>query len=86
MSFDAVKILPGIWASGRSLSVWRYESVPDGMRPAVVRDLHYWRPVLYQVLIGPDKGMWYTDYVRTSTYQLFKRRIEAGLPVYVKDD
>lgn len=86
MSFDAVKILPGIWASGRSLSVWRYESVPDGMRLAKIRDLYLGRPVLYQVLIGPDKGKWYTDYVRESTYRIFRDRIEAGLPVYVKDD
>ncbi|MBR1926174.1 MAG: hypothetical protein IJ840_00200 [Bacteroidales bacterium] len=86
MSFDAVKIIPGIWADGRSLPVWRYESVPGGMRPARVRDLYFWRPVLYQVLIGTDKGKWYTDYVRETTYKIFRSRIEAGLPVLVRDE
>lgn len=81
---DAERIIPGIWMDGKSRPVWRYEDVPEGMRPARVSDLYHGRPVLYRVLIGPDKGMWYTDFVRPSTYRIFRERIEKGLPVYVR--
>ncbi len=73
----------GVRYRGRSLPLWCYDVVPEGMRRAGTTDLYMGRPVLYQVLIGPDEGMYYTDYVRPSVYQLLVDRINAGLPVYV---
>lgn len=72
-----------VWYRGRSLPVWCYDSVPEKMRPARTTDLYMGRPVLYRVLIGPDEGKYYTDYVRPSIYQLLVERINAGLEVYV---
>ena len=69
---------------GQSLPVWRYDSVPDGMCLARTTDLYMGRPVLYQVMIGPDKGMYYTDYVRPTVYRTLIDRINAGHPVYVQ--
>ena len=53
------------------------------MRPARTTDLYMGRPVLYQVLTGPDEGLYYTDYVRPSIYHILIDRINAGKEVYV---
>ena len=68
---------------GQSLPVWRYDSVPDGMRLARTTDLYMGRPVLYKVLVGPDEGLYYTDYVRPQIYHTLIDRINAGEEVYV---
>lgn len=73
-----------VWMDGRSRAVWCYESVPEGVRPATVRDLWPGRPVLYQVRIGPDDGKYYQDYVRPSTYQVLLQMLQDGIPVFVK--
>lgn len=72
-----------VWYRGRSLPLWCYDTVPEKMRPARSTDLYMGRPVLYQVLIGPDEGQYYTDYVRPQTYHLLIDRINAGKEVYV---
>lgn len=79
------EILPlRLWYQGRSLPLWKYDSVPEGMKPARTTDLYMGRPVLYQVLTGPDKGNYYSDYVRPSIYQQLLDRINSGHPVYVQ--
>lgn len=78
------EILPiRLWYQGRSLPLWKYDSVPEKMRPARTTDLYMGRPVLYQVLTGPDEGQYYSDYVRPNIYQLLIDRINAGKEVYV---
>lgn len=72
-----------VWYRGRSLPVWCYDSVPEKMCPARTTDLYMGRPVLYQVLTGPDEGLYYTDYVRPSIYHILIDRINAGKEVYV---
>ena len=68
---------------GRSLAVWVYDTVPEGVRLATLRDLQPGRPVLYQVRIGPDAGKYYQDYVRPSTYQVLLRMLQDGVPVFI---
>lgn len=69
---------------GRSLPLWHYTFVPEGMRRAEVKDLTRARPVLYRVEAGPDKGDWYSDYVRESTYRILCRMIRDGKEVWVR--
>lgn len=70
---------------GRSLPLWCYESVPEGVRPAEARDLWPGRGVLYQVRIGPDAGKYYQDYVRASTREILLQMLQEGVMVYVKE-
>lgn len=72
-----------VWYRGRSLPVWCYDAVPEKMRRARTTDLYMGRPILYQVLVGPDEGLYYTDYVRPQIYHLLIDRINAGKEVYV---
>lgn len=74
----------GVWMGGRSLPVWSYDAVPDGLRPATIQDLRPGCPILYQVSLGPDAGSWYQDYVRPSTIEPLRQRVRSGEPVYVK--
>lgn len=69
---------------GRSLPLWHYTFVPEGMRRAEIKDLTRARPVLYRVEIGPDKGDWYSEYVRESTYRILCRMIREGKEVWVR--
>lgn len=69
---------------GRSLPLWHYTSVPEGMRRAEVKDLYRARPVLYRVETGPDEGDWYSDYVRESTYRILCRMIRGGKEVWIR--
>lgn len=80
------KLEIGAWVNGRSRPVWCYDKVPDGMRPATLRDLVWGRPVLTEVLLGPDKGCFYTEYVRQSTIEILRERIRQGIPVFVRDN
>lgn len=80
----AAKLDISVWLGGRSLPVWRYDSVPPGVRPARASDLRPGMPVLYLVRIGPDAGKYYQDYVRPSTIEPLRSRIRSGEEVYVK--
>lgn len=82
----ARKLDISVWMGGRSLSLWCYESVPAGVRPAAARDLWPGRPVLYQVRIGPDAGKYYQDYVRSTTREILLQLLSGGVPVYVKEE
>lgn len=42
-----------IWMGGRSWPAWYYDDLPEGVRPAQLRDLVNGRAVLYRVSIGP---------------------------------
>lgn len=90
MKMENGKIFPfkleiGVWMNGKSHPIWCYDKVPDGMRLASLRDLWWGRPILTKVLLGPDEGCFYTEYVRESTIEILKARIEQGIPVYVRD-
>ena len=80
----AAKLDLCVWLGGRSLPVWRYDSVPPGVRPARASDLRPGTPVLHLVRVGPDAGKYYQDYVRPSTYHILQLMLSAGIPVYVK--
>ena len=69
---------------GRSLPLWHYTFVPEGMRLAKEKDLTRARPVLYRVEAGPDKGDWYSDYVRESTYRILCRMIREEKEVWIR--
>lgn len=81
----ATKLDLCVWLGGRSLPVWRYDSVPPGVRPARASDLRPGMPVLYLVRVGPDAGKYYQDYVRPTTIEPLRQRIHAGEEVYVKN-
>lgn len=69
---------------GRSMPLWHYRKLPEGLKRAEVRDLWRGRPVLYRVELGPDEGDWYTDYVRESTYRALCRMIREGKDVWIR--
>ncbi len=81
----ATKLDLCVWLGGRSLPIWKYDSVPAGVRPARELDLRPGTPVLVKVFIGPDAGKYYQDYVRPATIEPLRRRIHAGEEVYVKN-
>lgn len=75
----------GQWFDGRSHPLWHYKSVPPGMRPATLHDMWHGRPFLCEVLIGPDKGEYYTGYYAGNSVEPIKYRLTHGFTVYVKD-
>lgn len=82
---EPVKMEFGHWFNGRSHSLWIYDEVPAGMRPAALRDLWPGRQVLYQVEIGPDKGKYYTGFcVGDEHLNALRHKIQNGIPVFVK--
>ena len=72
-----------VWAWGRSLPLWCYDTLPEGARLARTTDLKQGRDILYKVLVGPDEGKYYTDYVRPSVSRILIDRINAGYEVWV---
>lgn len=74
-----------MWFDGRSHALWMYEAVPDGMRPATLRDLWPGRQVLYQVQLGPDAGKYYTSFCVGERQEILREMVRRGHPVYVKD-
>lgn len=79
-----VKTEIGMNFFGRSIPVWCYDQVPEGMKPAATTDLHIGRRVMYKVLTGPDEGKYYTGVVRQSTLKILLARIRLGYEVYIK--
>lgn len=75
----------GQFAFNRHFDVWRYDSVPEGMRPAQTSDIVIGRMVLYKVHIGPDAGQYYTSVVTAENQWIFIYDIDHDWPVYVKD-
>ncbi len=73
-----------IWMGGRSWAVWYYDEVPEGMRPAALRDLFPGRAVLYRVRLGHYEGKWASDFVRPSTRVALYERIRAGEEIFIK--
>lgn len=74
-----------IWMGGRSWPVWLYDELPEGVRPAELRDLIPGRPVLYRMLAGPNAGKWASEFVRPSTRAALEARIrDDDGSVYVK--
>lgn len=69
---------------GRSMPLWHYRELPPGMVKAEQEDLYRGRCVLYRVELGPDKGDWYSDYVRDSNYRILCRMIREGKDVWIK--
>ena len=69
---------------GRSMPLWHYGELPPGMVKAEQKDLYRGRCVLYRVELGPDKGDWYSDYVRDSNYRILCRMIREGKDVWIK--
>lgn len=73
-----------IWMGGRSWPAWYYDDLPEGVRPAQLRDLVNGRAVLYRVSIGPHAGQWGTEFCRPSTRAALAVRIRAGEEIFVK--
>ena len=75
----------GHWFDNHSHSLWIYDEIPAGMRPATLRDLWPGRQVLYQVEIGPDKGKYYTGFcVGEERINALRHKVQNGIPVFVK--
>lgn len=71
---------------GRSYPTWKYLAVPEGMRLATRRDIYLGRPILFQVMLGADSGIYYTTVVTPCNRDAVYARIEDGRwPVYVRD-
>ena len=82
---EPVKLEFGHWFDNRSHAIWKYDSVPAGMRPAALRDLWPGRQVLYQVEIGPDAGKYYTAFcVGEERMHALRDKLQRGIPLFVK--
>ena len=82
---EPVKMEFGHWFDNRSHSLWIYDEIPAGMRPATLRDLWPGRQVLYQVETGPDKGKYYTGFcVGEERINALRHKVQNGIPVFVK--
>lgn len=75
----------GEWFNGRHHDIWHYHQVPEGMRPATLRDLYPGRTVLYQVRLGPDAGDYYTAHYHGNHVEPIRWMVQHGHPVFVKD-
>lgn len=81
---DVKKLSVSIWDGRRSIPVYCHSRVPEGVRPAMAKDLFPGRPVLYQVRVGPDAGSYYEDFVRAATHRVLLRMLQERVPVYVR--
>ena len=71
---------------GRLYPTWHYREVPSGMRLATSRDIFLGRMILFQVMLGPHQGEYYTSVVTHANRDAVYARIQDGrYPVYVKD-
>lgn len=69
---------------GKSMPLWIYDSVPDGMRRITdVRELWKGRQFLFEMRSSP--GMYMTSYFRPSDAAAMSSMLSQGLAVYVKD-
>ena len=67
----------------RSLPIWVYDKVPDGMvRVKSLKELWYGRPYLFTCLLNPGEYM--TSYMRDSELEAVKYYLENDIPIYVK--
>lgn len=74
----------GISLNGRSLPIWVYDKVPEGMRQVrSLRELWYGRAFLYPSQLSPGEYM--TSYMREKDEEAVWSMWKAGLPLYVQD-
>ena len=86
MQNKELKILTtGIYVSNKLFPVYCYESPPKNTRLAKTTDLRIGWIILYEVLLGPDKGKYYTDIITAKNYHIIIDRINSGHKVYIGD-
>ena len=76
---------PKLPEGGKSLPIWVYDSVPEGMvRVSSIRELWWWRPFLFASQLFPGEYM--TGYMRESVVDAVKYMLTNDIPIYVKDN
>ena len=73
----------GISMYGRSIPVWVYDKVPEGMKRATsIREFYNGRQFLIRSRINPD--IYLTDIFRPSVSEAVRLSMEAGVEIYIK--
>lgn len=73
----------GIAMYGRSIPVWVYDKVPEGMKRATsFREFYNGRQFLIRSRINPD--IYLTDIFRPSVREAVRLSLEAGAEIYIK--
>lgn len=73
----------GISMYGRTIPVWVYDKVPEGMKRATsFREFYNGRPFLIQSRINPD--IYITDIFRPPVSEVVRLSLEAGAEIYIK--
>ena len=68
---------------GRSIPVWVYDQVPDGMKRATsFREFYNGRQFLIRSRINPD--IYLTDIFRPAVSEAVRLSLEAGAEIYIK--
>ena len=74
----------GVWLNGRSMPIWVYDHVPNGMsRVTSLRQLWYGRPFLFASQLKP--GTYMTSYMRDTVIEPVKYMLSHDIPIYVKE-
>lgn len=81
---DVVKMDLRTDVQGVSRVSWKYEELPEGLRAAKASELVMGMCVLYQVLIGPDLGWYYSDYVTPRNFSSLVMKIRMGYTVWIR--
>lgn len=73
----------GVSMYGRSIPVWVYDQVPEGMQRATsLREFYNGRQFLIRSRINPD--IYLTDIFRPAVSEAVRLSLEAGAEIYIK--
>lgn len=73
----------GISMYGRTIPIWVYDKVPEGMKRATqFREFYNGRQFLIRSRINPDT--YFTDIFRPSVSEAVRLSLEAGAEIYIK--
>lgn len=78
------KLEVGQSINGVHYEVWCYNKVPEGMRHAYDSDLKVGAMILYEVEVGPEKGLYYTAVVTWDNMMVLRSKMAKGM-LFVKD-
>lgn len=85
---DSTKTYPyqleiGISMYGRTIPVWVYDKVPEGMKRATsFREFYNGRQFLIRSRINPD--IYITDIFRPAVREAVRLSLESGAEIYIK--
>ena len=74
----------GVSMYGRSIPVWVYDQVPEGMQRATsIREFYNGRQFLIRSRVG-NTGEYLTDIFRPSIREAVQLSLDAGAEIYIK--